>query len=118
PACRLLRIEYPFSNEFQEPIAGVTLAPRLMTTTIELNVFQLRNESAQQIAGRRPRVRVHVTVNHQDPRRHRVEGSGLDPLALKTQHVAPGFDMPNLIGAEAIPSVAVLLDHVVRLRFH
>ena len=46
----------------------LTLAPRLMTTTIELNIFQLRNESAQQIAGRRPRVRVHVAMNHQDPR--------------------------------------------------
>src|SRR5262245_2557122 len=96
----------------------MTLAPRLMTAAVELEVFKLGNEQSQQVARRFAWVRVHNTVNHQYPRPYCPESVGFDPLALKTQNVLPGFTMPGLIGRKTILRFAASVEKLIRLRFH
>jgi len=89
-----------------------------MTAAVDLEVFKLRNEPAEQVACRFARVRVNRTVNHQHPRRYCPESLGLDTLALKTQRVLPGFTMPGFIGRKTICGLAGSIEKLVRLRSH
>src|SRR5713101_6197178 len=92
----------PGTDQFDETGVRMTFAPRLVATAIKLHVFEAGDELSQERVRLSARMRVNVTMNHQDACRYSAEDTGLGPLLLETQYIVPGFVVSCLVGWQFI----------------